>query len=149
MATAAVNTATRRTWGTPEIYFPKAIDNSRLVRVTDPARKREMAAFVAALAVLFFVFMAFCWQHYSAIEYGYRNEALRADRERLLEAQRQLTLQESSLRDPERIDLLAQEMGFRAPQANQVMHFDNNDAGERNVNVVARVAAVSVISAPQ
>src|SRR6266545_2391785 len=115
MATLSVTAGTRRSWGTPEIYFPKQIDNSRLVKVTDPAREREMAAFVMALAILFLVFMAFCWQHYSAIEYGYRNEALRSQREALLEAQRHLTLQESSLRDPERIDVLAQRMGFQTP----------------------------------
>ena len=28
--------------GTPEIYFSKAIDNSRLVKVEDPRRNREM-----------------------------------------------------------------------------------------------------------
>src|SRR5215470_12213180 len=39
--------------GTPEIYFSKQIDNSRLVRVVDPARSREMGQLVCALAVFF------------------------------------------------------------------------------------------------
>ncbi|MFB3917430.1 MAG: cell division protein FtsL [Terriglobales bacterium] len=147
MATMAVSAG--RTWGTPEIYFPKQIDNSRLVKVSDPARKREMAAFSLALGVLFIVFMAFCWQHYSAIEYGYRNEALRSQRELLLETQRQLTLQESSLRDPERIDVLAQQMGFQAPQAGQVVRLENPGGNEAGLPIIARAAAVSVISATQ
>lgn len=147
MATVAVST--RRTWGTPEIYFPKQIDNSRLVKVSDPARKREMAAFVLALGLLFVVFMAFCWQHYSAIEYGYRNEALRSQREALLETQRQLTLQESSLRDPERIDVLAEQMGFQPPQAGQVVRLGAADGTDSGLPIMARAAAVSVISATQ
>src|SRR5947209_18045359 len=39
--------------GTPEIYFPKHIDNSRLVKIIDPRRAREMMQFAAACAVLF------------------------------------------------------------------------------------------------
>ncbi len=39
--------------GTPEIYFSKRIDNSRVVMVTDPKRRREMVTFGIMLAVLF------------------------------------------------------------------------------------------------
>src|SRR5882762_10876183 len=66
----------RTLWtGTPEIYFAKAIDNSRLVKVEDPRRNREMKQFVTALCCLFlFVFM-YAWQHFKAIEYGYQIES--------------------------------------------------------------------------
>ena len=49
----AVPAAERRSlWtGTPEIYFSKAIDNSRLVKVEDPRRNREMKQFGIALAL--------------------------------------------------------------------------------------------------
>ena len=30
--------------GTPEIYFAKRIDNTRVVRVVDPKRRRELAS---------------------------------------------------------------------------------------------------------
>ena len=39
--------------GTPEIYFAKRIDNSRVVIVTDPKRRREMVTFGIMLGVLF------------------------------------------------------------------------------------------------
>src|SRR5690242_6682434 len=61
--------------GTPEIYFSKAIDNSRLVRVSDPARGREMRMFAAACLALGAMLMVYAWQHFSAIEYGYRIQA--------------------------------------------------------------------------
>jgi len=37
--------------GAPEIYFGKMIDNSRLVKIADPRRSREMTFFAMALAV--------------------------------------------------------------------------------------------------
>ena len=60
--------------GTPEIYFAKAIDNSRMVKVEDPARNREMKQFGTALAVLFILVFTYAWQHLRAIEYGYQIE---------------------------------------------------------------------------
>ena len=39
--------------GTPEIYFTKRIDNSRVVKITDPKRRREMTTFGIMLGVLF------------------------------------------------------------------------------------------------
>ncbi len=148
MATVAV-TNLRRGYGiTPEIYFHKPIDNSRLVKVADPERKKEMTMFVGALAVLFVLFMVFCWQHYSAIEYGYRNEALRQQREQLLEARRQLQLDEAQLREPWRIDEMAHQLGLQAPMAGQVMALETVNPNQ-GMPVMARVAAVSVISAAQ
>ena len=95
----------KRTWtGTPEVYFAKPIDNSRLVKVENPQRSREMKQFGAALACLFLLVMTFAWQHFKAIEYGYKIEALRAQRDSLSELNRDLRLEEASLRDPERID---------------------------------------------
>ena len=93
--------ASRRSWsGTPEVYFTKAIDNSRLVRVADTKRSREMTQFACALALLFLLVMVYAWQHFSAIEYGYRIEAMKSQRETLVETNRALRLEEASLRDP-------------------------------------------------
>ncbi len=140
----------RRTYGvTPEIYFHKPIDNSRLVRVADPERRRDMRMFLGALAVLFVMFMVFCGQHYSAIEYGYRNESLRQQREQLLESQHQLQLDEAQLREPWRIDELARQMGLQAPLAGQVVRLDNSTPDPAGTAVMARAAAVSVISVSQ
>src|SRR5207244_515633 len=85
--------------GTPEILFARPVDNSRLVRVTDPERAQEMRQFTTAVACLFLLVMFYAWQHYRAIEYGYRNEALKVQRDALMEANRELRLTEASLRD--------------------------------------------------
>src|SRR3954447_15471683 len=84
--------------GTPEIYFSKNIDNSRLVKVTDHQRTREIAVFSASLACLFLLVMVFAFQHFSSIEYGYKIVAQKKQREELIEASRALRLEEASLR---------------------------------------------------
>jgi cell division protein FtsL len=132
--------------GTPEIYFPKAIDNSRLVKVADPARAREMRQFTLALVLLFTLVMVYAWQHFRAIEYGYRIEALKGERENLVEMNRALRLEQASLLDPERIDSLARGMGFESPQAGQVVRME--DAGEPGGPVLAR-ADVAVVYSPR
>ena len=151
MATIAYTGVYRRAAGaTPEIYFAKQIDNSRLVRVADPARSREMRYFVMSLAVLFAMFMVYAWQHYSAIEYGYNNEILRTQRDSLVEANRQLKLEEAALQEPARIDELARQMGMQAPVAGQMVRMEPSETPDQTGGpIMARVAAVSVISATQ
>ena len=132
--------------GTPEVYFTKSIDNSRLVKVEDPRRNREMKQFGVALGCLFLLVMTFAWQHFKAIEYGYKIEALRSQRDGLVEMNRALRLEEASLRDPERIDVLARKMGMMPPQAGQVIRMDTvpSDAASP---VLASVTPITVISA--
>lgn len=130
----------------PEIYFPKVIDNSRLVKVSDPRRKREMTQFLGAVCVLFLLVMVYAWQHFSAIEYGYRIEAQRAERERLVELNRALRLEEASLRDPERIDVLARRMGLQSPDVGQVMRIEPA-ISDPALPVLARATTVAVVTA--
>src|ERR1700745_3199876 len=78
--------------GTPEIYFAKAIDNSRMVKVEDPARNREMKQFGTALAVLFILVFTYAWQHLRAIEYGYQIESAKRELNNLTEMNRALRL---------------------------------------------------------
>jgi cell division protein FtsL len=149
-AAAAIHTTPLRghksCWlGTPEIYFRKNIDNSRLVKVEDPRRAREMRNFVVALCFLFVLVMGYAWQHFRAIEYGYKIETLRMQRDGLTDINRALRLEEASLRDPERIDVMARKLGLQAPQPGQVIQMDTPT--EASTPVMASVSPVSVISA--
>jgi cell division protein FtsL len=131
--------------GTPEIYFRKTIDNSRLVKVEDPRREREMKYFGLALCCLFLLVMGYALQHFRAIEYGYKIETLRSERDGLTEMNRALRLEEASLRDPERIDLKARKLGLQPPQPGQVLRMDSpSDAA---APVMASVTPVAVVSA--
>src|ERR1700722_2610232 len=128
-AAAAMNSAPapRRNMfftGTPEIYFAKAIDNSRLVKVEDPGRNREMKQFGTALACLFLLVFTYAWQHFRAIEYGYQIESAKRELSNLTEMNRALRLEDASLRDPERIDVIARRMGLVAPPPRAVSRLD-------------------------
>jgi cell division protein FtsL len=131
--------------GTPEVYFRKTIDNSRLVKVEDPRRAREMRQFSIALCCLFLLVMTYAFQHFRAIEFGYKIESLRVERDGLLEMNRALRLEEASLRDPERIDTMARRLGMQSPQPGQVIRMETSD--EASAPVMASVTPVSVISA--
>ena len=111
--------------GTPEIYFSKAIDNSRLVKVEDPGRNREMKQFGTALACLFLLVFTYAWQHFRAIEYGYQIESSKRELGNLTEMNRALRLEDASLRDPERIDVMARRMGLIPTEHGQVIRMDS------------------------
>jgi len=150
-AAAAVRPVRRRKpcWtGTPEIYFARAIDNSRLRRVEDPNRSREMKQFGIALGCLFMLVMIFAWQHFRAIEYGYKIEAMKNQRDGLVELNRSLRLEDATLRSPERIDSLARRLGMLPPQAGQIMPMETTlpDSSSPVVASAANVAPVAVIS---
>ena len=116
---------------TPEVFFAKRIDNSRLVRFADPRRAREIRIMAIAASIFFAVFLIYSWQHFRAIEYGYKIEAQRVQRDRLAEDNAKLSLQQAQLRDPERIDALAKKMGLVAPHAGQVIPFEEQaDPGQ-------------------
>lgn len=133
--------------GTPEIYLAKNIDNSRLVKVADTRRNREMAQFAAACVLLFVLALGYMFQHYSAIEYGYQIQAMKGERDRLLELNRTLRLEEASLRDPERIDTLARQLGMVSPQPGQVVMLDAA-GGETGGPVLAQISQIVVPAAP-
>lgn len=134
--------------GTPEFYFAKEIDNSRLVKVADRKRNREMAMFAAAMSIFFFLVMIYAWQHFSSVEYGYKIETLKTQRDNLTELNRALHLEQASLRDPERIDILARRMGLASPQAGQVTQLDPaaNDGG---APAIARASEIAVVTLSQ
>lgn len=153
MAAAAIARAPQETsrrkscWtGTPEVYFTKAIDNSRLVKVEDPRRSREMKQFAIALGCLFLLVMTFTWQHFKAIEYGYKIEAVRTQRDGLLDINHALRLEQASLRDPERLDVMARKMGMQPLQAGQVIRMDaaSRDSGSP---VLASITAPEILQA--
>ncbi len=125
---------------TPEFYFHKTIDNSRVVKEADPRRKREVRMFSASVAALFLLLMFYAWQHFSAIEYGYHIEAQKTELDRLQEHNRSLKLEEASLRDPGRIDTLARQMGLEPPRPGQVTHLETDDPS--GGPVVAQISTV-------
>ncbi|HEY0163546.1 MAG TPA: cell division protein FtsL [Edaphobacter sp.] len=114
---------------TPEVFFAKHLDNTRLVKADDPERRREMRQFTVAMSMLFVLVMVYVWQHFMAIEIGYRVEAQKQQVEQMREENRQLRLNEAQLTDPERIDKIAKQLGLDAPAPGQVVRPDGSKSG--------------------
>jgi cell division protein FtsL len=112
----------------------------------DPQRRREMKTFGVVLTLLCLLVLSYAWQHFKAVEYGYKISELKVQRDNLTEMNRALRLEEASLRDPERIDKLAKNMGMISPQPGQVIRMDTS-LPESGAPVMASVAPISVISA--
>ena len=124
---------------TPEVFFTKHIDNSRIVKADDPERRREMRSFAMVMSVLFLLVMVYVWQHLSAIETGYQIEAQKTQVEQLREQNRQLRLSEAQLSDPGRISVIAEQLGLGQPQPGQVVRPDGTLAN--NGPVLAQASA--------
>jgi cell division protein FtsL len=111
---------------TPEVFFTKHIDNTRIVKADDPERRREMRTFAATMGLLFVLVMVYVWQHFSAIEVGYQIERQKTQVEQMAEENRQLRLTEAQLSDPGRIDQIARQLGMDAPQPGQIVRPDGS-----------------------
>jgi len=108
-----------------EVYFVKQIDNSRIVREVDGARRRECYALIGLASVAFALLFVYAWQHFQCVRYGYQIEQLRQQRQSLAGWNRSLKLQEASLEDPQVIDVKARvELGLREPDPSQVLRCD-------------------------
>ncbi len=111
---------------TPEMFFTKRLDNSRIVKADDPDRRREMRRFTALMCFVFMLSTVYVWQHLSSIEVGYKVEAQKSQVEQMIETNRQLRLTEAQLSDPGRIDTIAKQLGLNAPLPGQVVRPDGS-----------------------
>lgn len=133
---------------TPEVWFAKHLDNTRLVKAADPQRTREMRSFAFAMAALFVLVMVYMGQHFSAIEYGYRIESAKQQLEQVHEQSRQLMLSEAQLANPERIDRMAKSLGLDAPLPGQVVRVELTPSSDSNNGpVLAQAAPAPVVTA--
>ncbi len=131
---------------TLEIFFTKHIDNSRIVKADDPERRREMRIFSTVMTVLFALVMVYVWQHFSAIEIGYKIEAQKTQVLQLREQNRQLQLTEAQLSEPGRIDKIARQLGMDAPEPGQVIRNDGVTGMEENAPVLAEAGRAPVMA---
>jgi cell division protein FtsL len=125
---------------TPEVFFAKHIDNSRIVKADDPERRREMRTFTVTMSILFLLVMVYVWQHFSAIEVGYNVESQKHQVAQMQEQNRQLRLAEAQFSNPVRIDQIARQLGLDAPQAGQMVGPDGSGSAS-NGPVLAQASA--------
>jgi len=105
-------------------FYSKRIDNSRVVRQADPAARGECWSAVGAAAVLLMLGLSIIAPHVGSVLAGYKLEALKQERQALLDQRRELDVREASLLSPERLNDLAKARNLTSPAADQVIHLD-------------------------
>ena len=95
------------------------------------SRHVGMALLLSALMVLGGVLL-YLWPQVRLVSLGYRHSKLLAQRTQVLQRQKELQVELSSLRQLRRIeDIAAQHLGLRPPQATQVIYVRSGQVGQR------------------
>ena len=117
-----------------DIYFySKKIDNSRVVRQADPEARGECWSAVGAAGVLLMLGASIIAPHVASILAGYKLEALRQERQTLVDQKRDLDVKEAGLLSPERLNNLARARSLSTPASDQVIHLDSMQSSDGSV----------------
>ena len=109
--------------------YNKRIDNSRLVRETDPKSRGACWSAIGAACVLGVLLTSAFAPSVATTIAGYKLESLKIEERRLMEERRTLDLQEAELLSPARLDQLARENNLVAPASWQVSHLEGKPQG--------------------
>ena len=100
--------------------LPQQYSNPHVRRQRDPRAARRQAILLAGCLLLAFGFIYAVRQQILAVDYGYKTEALRREREELLDEQRKLLLAVEVSSSPARLEEAARELGMQPARAAQI-----------------------------
>lgn len=125
-----------------DIYFySKRIDNSRVVRQADPQARGECWSAVGAAGVLLMLGASLIAPHVGSVLAGYKLEALKTERQTLLDQKRALEVKEAGLLSAERLNALARTRSLTSPATDQVIHLDTASTADAHLARVQTPAA--------
>ena len=99
---------------------PQSYPNTRVRRTADPRASRRQKLLLAGCLVLACGFVLAVRQQIMAVEYGYKTEALRREREQLLDEQHRLLLAVEESSSPARLEEVGRELGLQPARASQI-----------------------------
>ena len=99
---------------------PSKQRNSQIHRDRDMRALSRLALLLVCGVVLASGFVFAAKQHFAALDYGYKSEGLRRERERLFEEKQHLMLTKEQAFAPARLAIQARELGLRPLVASQV-----------------------------
>src|SRR5262249_31625979 len=109
-----------------DVYFYiKRIDNSQVLREADPAARKACWKMIGSSLTIATLAIGLLLPGLYSLVAGYRMEALRQERDRLMLDRATLEYQESKLLDPARLEELAKMQQFVDPAATTVVYLDN------------------------
>ena len=99
---------------------PQSYPNTRVRRTPDPRASRRQKLLLAGCLALACGFVFAVRQQIMAVEYGYKTEALRREREQLMDEQRRLLLAVEESSSPAQLERAAQELGMQPATSAQI-----------------------------
>lgn len=99
---------------------PQQYPNPYVRRERDPRAARRQALLLAGCLVLACGFIHAVRQQILAVDYGYKAEALRREREELLDEQRRLLVEFEESSSPARLEEAGRELGMQPARAAQI-----------------------------
>jgi cell division protein FtsL len=101
---------------------PKSIDNSQVVRERDPRAGRELWLLLAVVAALVASLVLYAWPSLELRQAGQARGRMERERERLIEENRKLRLERSTLENLRRVETIAtRELGLVTPPPDKVV----------------------------
>jgi len=120
-----------------DIYFHvKRVDNSRIMREPDPRAKAECWSSIGAVCAVAAVLITSLAPGVAGITAGYQIQALKQERQHLLDERRGLEVQEARLRGSQRLRQLAKDQNMGSPNADQMVRL-NPGPGDSTVALAA------------
>ena len=117
-----------RAFANEDIYFfVKRIDNSRLVRQTDPKAGGVCWKMIGSVGAAALLLIGVLLPSAYGLLAGYQIQSLRGEAQRLASEQASLELQEARLVSPARMEELARQQQFVDPEPEKVVYLDSKD----------------------
>jgi hypothetical protein len=138
-STAGAHRAARavpvRAFANEDIYFfVKRIDNSRVVRQTDPQAGGVCWKMIGSVGAAALLLIGVLLPSAYGLLAGYQIQSLRGEAQRLASEQASLELQEAKLVSPARMEQLARQQQFIDPEPEKVVHLDSKDSSALALN---------------
>lgn len=110
---------------------PQIQPNVKVHRQRDAAVFSRLALLLFCGVVLASGFVLAAKQHFAAVQYGYQNESLRLERERLQEQRRRLLLEKEQASSPARLEPAALKLGLKPATSGQIGSVTAKGVGRR------------------
>ncbi len=112
--------------------------NYGIKRITDPRKLSELLRIILSLSVIAGALLFYSWVRSQIIGIGYESQQLQAQEQNLLSVEKNLILEEQTLKNPERIEAIARnDLGMMRLRANQVLTPPNQGAESIGPNTLA------------
>ncbi|HXD31292.1 MAG TPA: hypothetical protein VN643_09255 [Pyrinomonadaceae bacterium] len=123
--------------------LPAGHSNTRIYRERDLSALSRLVLLLFCGLALTSGFLFAAKQHFAAIQYGYKNQDLRREHEKLLQEQRRLLLMKEEATSPVRLEPAARGIGLQPVQPGQIAVRNENKRNETRPVAAVKPAASS------